>query len=61
MVEFGIKPSVHDLDQLLSFLIKLSGFELSAKTCSILMRGWGDIMDSDEVHKLFDEMTEQDV
>ncbi|KAK9950221.1 hypothetical protein M0R45_005722 [Rubus argutus] len=56
MVEFGISL-VFMIS--MSFLIKLSGFELSAKTCSILMRGWGDIMDSDEVHKLFDEMTER--
>lgn len=73
MVEFGIKPSVHDLDQLLYTLCKRkhvkhaqeffdkveSGFELSAKTYSILMRGWGDICDSDNARKLFDEMTER--
>ncbi|KAM5578814.1 pentatricopeptide repeat-containing protein [Rosa sericea] len=73
MVEFGVKPSVHDLDQLLYTLCKRkhvkhaqeffdkvkSGFELGAKTYSILMRGWGDICDSDNARKLFDEMTER--
>ncbi|PQM41765.1 pentatricopeptide repeat-containing protein [Prunus yedoensis var. nudiflora] len=73
MVEFGIKPGVHDLDQLMHTLCKRkhvkyaheffdkvkSGFVLNAKTYSILMRGWGDIGDSDEARKLFDEMTER--
>ncbi|KAL6144808.1 hypothetical protein ACLB2K_055498 [Fragaria x ananassa] len=73
MVEFGIKPSIHDLDHLLYTLCKRkhvkhaqeffdkvkSGFELGAKTYSILMRGWGDICDSDNARKLFDEMTEK--
>lgn len=70
MVEFGIKQGVQDLDQLLYVLCKRKhvrhaqqffdkvkiGFELNAKTYSILMRGWGDIGDSNEAHKLFDEM-----
>lgn len=70
MVEFGMKPEVRDLDQLLYALCKRkhvrhaqqffdkvkSGFAPSAKTISILIRGWGDIGDSNEARKLFDEM-----
>ncbi|XP_050286440.1 pentatricopeptide repeat-containing protein At1g52640, mitochondrial [Quercus robur] len=73
MVEFGIKPGIHDLNQLLYVLCKRKhvrhaqqffdkvkiGFELNAKTYSILMRGWGDIGDSNEARKLFDEMLER--
>ncbi|PON50959.1 Pentatricopeptide repeat [Parasponia andersonii] len=70
MVEFRIKPGVHDLDQLLyilckrkhvkhahEFFDKVKGeFEPNAKTYSILIRGWGDIGDGNEARKLFDEM-----
>jgi pentatricopeptide repeat protein len=73
MVEFGIKPGVHDLDQLLYVLCKRkhvrhaqnffdevkSGFVPNAKTYSILVRGWGDIGESKEALKLFDEMLER--
>ena len=73
MVEFRIKPGVHDLDQLLYTLCKRKhvkhaheffdrvkgGFEPNAKTYSILIRGWGDTGDGDEARKLFDEMLER--
>ncbi|KAF3450866.1 hypothetical protein FNV43_RR06955 [Rhamnella rubrinervis] len=73
MVEFGIKPTIVDLDQLLYALCKRkhvkdahhffdkvkSGFDPSAKTYSILIRGWGDIGVADEAGKLFDEINER--
>ncbi|GAV63558.1 PPR domain-containing protein/PPR_2 domain-containing protein/PPR_3 domain-containing protein [Cephalotus follicularis] len=73
MVEFSIKPSVHDLDTLLYCLCKRKhvkhaqqffdnvklDFSPSAKTYSILIRGWGDIGEFREARKAFDEMIEQ--
>lgn len=73
MVEFGIKPTIHDLDQLLYALCKRkhvmdarqifdkvkSGFDPNAKTYSILIRGWGDVGDANEARKVFDEMVER--
>lgn len=73
MVHFGIRPSIHDLDQLLYVLcqskhvkhaqqffdeVKL-GFEPTAKTYSILIKGWGDIGRSSEARKVFDEMLQR--
>lgn len=73
MVEFGIKPSIRDLDMLLYFICKKKqvkhaqqffdrvkqDFEPSAKTYSILIRGWGDIGESSDAQKVFDEMLER--
>lgn len=74
MVDFGIRPCVDDLDQLLyalckrkhvrqaqEFFDRAKGGELipSVKTYSILMRGWGDVGESGEARKLFDEMLER--
>ncbi|XP_022714839.1 pentatricopeptide repeat-containing protein At1g52640, mitochondrial [Durio zibethinus] len=70
MVEFGIKPSVHDVDKLLFVLCKRKHvkqaqgffdgvkheFELSAKSYSILVRGWGDVGETYHARKMFDEM-----
>ncbi|XP_077209815.1 uncharacterized protein LOC143845384 [Tasmannia lanceolata] len=74
MGDFGIEPSVDDLDKLLSFLCKNNlvthaqeffdkvkvDFPIGAKTYSILMKGWGDCGNSLEAMKLFDEMLERD-
>ncbi|XP_023527545.1 pentatricopeptide repeat-containing protein At1g52640, mitochondrial isoform X2 [Cucurbita pepo subsp. pepo] len=73
MVEFGIRPGVDDLDQLLYVLCKRkhvahaqqffdkvkSEFNPSVKTYSILTRGWGDVGDSGNAQKVFDEMRER--
>ncbi|XVE89115.1 hypothetical protein DITRI_Ditri19aG0124600 [Diplodiscus trichospermus] len=73
MVEFGIRPSVHDVDQLLFVLCKRKHvkqaqvffdrvkheFEPSAKTYSILVRGWGDIGETCQARKVFDEMIQR--
>ncbi|XP_010097253.2 pentatricopeptide repeat-containing protein At1g52640, mitochondrial [Morus notabilis] len=73
MVEFGVKPCVHDLDQLLYALCKRKhvkhaheffdkvkgGFEPSVKTFSILIRGWGDLGDASHARELFDEMLQR--
>ncbi|KAJ8756038.1 hypothetical protein K2173_024585 [Erythroxylum novogranatense] len=73
MVEFGLKPSIHDVDQLLYVLCKRKHvkhaqqlfdkvkheFEVSVKTYSILVRGWGDLREWEKAHKVFDEMTER--
>lgn len=70
MVDFGIHPSINDLDQLLYVLCKRRHvrdaqlffdevkheFNPSVKTYSILVRGWGYIGESSEAHKVFDEM-----
>ncbi|KAG5247521.1 pentatricopeptide repeat-containing family protein [Salix suchowensis] len=70
MAEFGLKPSVDDLDKLLYVLCKRKHvkcaqqffdrvkhkFEAKAKTYSILVRGWGDIGEAVEARKVFDEM-----
>lgn len=70
MEEFGIKPDTDDFHQLLTNLCQnsfmkeaqeafenwKSGFEISPKTYSILMKGWGDLGNSDEARNLFDEM-----
>lgn len=75
MVEFGIKPEIDDLDQLLHSLCdrkhvnkaqeffdkaKLGiGIAPSAKTYSILVRGWAKIRDASGARKVFDEMLER--
>ncbi|XP_010535126.1 PREDICTED: pentatricopeptide repeat-containing protein At1g52640, mitochondrial [Tarenaya hassleriana] len=73
MVEFGIKPTVNDLDQLLhslcdrrhvkhahEFFDKVKhGFEPSAKSYSILVRGLGNVRDAPWARKVFDEMLER--
>lgn len=70
MHEFGVKPVIHDFDNLLFILCKKkhvkhaqkffdeskSSFKLSAKTFSILIRGWGDIGDLQKAREVFDEM-----
>ncbi|XP_007023868.2 PREDICTED: pentatricopeptide repeat-containing protein At1g52640, mitochondrial [Theobroma cacao] len=73
MVEFGIRPSIHDVDQLLFVLCKRKHvkqaqgffdrvkheFEPSAKSYSILVRGWGDIGEACQARKVFDEMVQR--
>ncbi|KAK9141716.1 hypothetical protein Syun_011116 [Stephania yunnanensis] len=73
MGEFGLKPRIDDVDQLLYLLCKKGfvregqeffesvkiGFLASVKTYSILMRGWCDLGDSVEAQKLFDEMSQR--
>uniref|UniRef100_A0A2P2JW23 Pentatricopeptide repeat-containing protein n=1 Tax=Rhizophora mucronata TaxID=61149 RepID=A0A2P2JW23_RHIMU len=73
MVEFGLKPSIHDLDQLLYVLCKRkhvkraqqffdrikSEYEATVKTYSILVRGWGDVRESALAQKMFNEMLER--
>lgn len=73
MLDFGIPPSLDDLDQLLHLLCKRKhvqhaheffdsvkmDFSPSAKTYSILIRGWGEIGESGIARKLFDEMLER--
>ncbi|OVA07798.1 Pentatricopeptide repeat [Macleaya cordata] len=73
MDDFGLKPSIADLDHLLFTLCKRKlvksaqeffdnvkyEFVPSPKTYSILMTGWGDLRDSTEARKLFDEMLER--
>ncbi|XP_027361854.1 pentatricopeptide repeat-containing protein At1g52640, mitochondrial [Abrus precatorius] len=73
MNEFGIKPSVHDIDKLLYCLCKRkhvkqaqrffdhvkNRFSLTAKTYSILISGWGEIGDSEKARELFQAMLEQ--
>ncbi|KAF7129443.1 hypothetical protein RHSIM_Rhsim10G0161900 [Rhododendron simsii] len=72
MADFGVEFGNDDVDKLLYELCKrkhvrhAQGFfdrvksevEPSAKSYSILMRGWGDIGESGEARKLFDEMLE---
>lgn len=73
MVDFGLRPSLNDLDHLLYLLCKRKfvrngqeffdkvkhQFGPSVKTYSILIRGWGDIGDSGEARKVFDEMLQR--
>ncbi|XP_043698593.1 pentatricopeptide repeat-containing protein At1g52640, mitochondrial-like isoform X2 [Telopea speciosissima] len=73
MQDFGPNPSIDDLDKLLFMLCKRNHVKHaqeffddvkyksapSEKTYSILMRGWGEIGDSMEAWKLFDEMLER--
>ncbi|KAF8400639.1 hypothetical protein HHK36_013938 [Tetracentron sinense] len=73
MDDFGIKPGIDDLDQLLYTLCKRKlvkhaqeffervkfEFPPTRKTYSILMRGWGDTGNSTEARKLFNEMLER--
>ncbi|MFS7971088.1 putative tetratricopeptide-like helical domain superfamily [Helianthus anomalus] len=70
MVDYGTKPSVNDLDQLLYVLCKRRHvreaqlffdkikheYNPSVKSYSILVRGWGYIGESKEAQKVFDEM-----
>ncbi|GER48418.1 pentatricopeptide repeat-containing family protein [Striga asiatica] len=74
MVDFGIKPSIDDLDQLMfslckrkhvtraqEFFDRVKSGELvpTVKTYSILIGGWGDMGDARNARKLFDEMLER--
>ncbi|KAG5061585.1 hypothetical protein JHK87_002614 [Glycine soja] len=73
MDEFGVKPTIHDLDKLLFILCKRkhvkqaqqlfhqakNRFSLTAKTYSILISGWGEIGDSEKACELFQAMLEQ--
>lgn len=75
MVEFGVKPSFDDLDQLLHSLCDRKhveqaqevfdkakhcyGFAPSAKTYSILVRGWARVRDASGARKVFDEMLDR--
>ncbi|XP_057772867.1 pentatricopeptide repeat-containing protein At1g52640, mitochondrial [Salvia miltiorrhiza] len=75
MLDFGIRPCLDDLDQLLFALCKRKHVKYaqelfdhvkgddelnpSVKTYSILMRGWGEIGECGHVQKLFDEMLER--
>lgn len=73
MAEFGVQPSCNDLDQLLYALCKRKHvkdaklffdrvkdeFDPGVKSYSILMRGFGDIGDSENARKVFDEMIER--
>ena len=73
MGDFGVKAGVGDVDQLLYVLCKRKHVKQAqeffdkvnvevmpnAKTYSILMRGWGDVGDSSEARKLFEEMRER--
>ncbi|MCD7467441.1 hypothetical protein HAX54_004872 [Datura stramonium] len=73
MVDFGITPCVVDIDQLLLALCKRKhmkeaqqffdsvkdDFMLSVKSYSIMVRGWGEVGQVAEAHKLFNEMLER--
>ncbi|XP_059303573.1 pentatricopeptide repeat-containing protein At1g52640, mitochondrial [Lycium ferocissimum] len=73
MVDFGIKPSLTDLDKLLLTLCKRKhtkqaqeffdkvkdDFMPNVKTYSILIRGWGELGEVANAQKLFDEMLER--
>ncbi|CAJ1977903.1 unnamed protein product [Sphenostylis stenocarpa] len=73
MDEFGVKPTVRDLDKLLYFLCKKNHvklaqqffdkaknrFSLTVKTYSILISGWGNIGDWDKARELFEAMLEE--
>lgn len=75
MLDFGITPSVNDLDQLIYLLCKRKhvrhaqeffdkvkdDFDASAKSYSILIRGWGDVRELGNARKLFDELLERGV
>lgn len=70
MSDYGLKPSVDDLDHLLYVLCKRRHvrdaqllfdkikhqFNPTVKTYSILVRGWGYVGESKEAQKVFDEM-----
>ncbi|KAG6426020.1 hypothetical protein SASPL_110233 [Salvia splendens] len=75
MLDFGIRPCLDDLDQLLFALCKRkhinhaqeffdhvkddAGLNPSVKTYSILMKGWGETGECGRVQKLFDEMLQR--
>ncbi|KAL4366762.1 hypothetical protein GQ457_05G033550 [Hibiscus cannabinus] len=73
MVEFGIRPGVHDFDRLLFLLCKRKFLEQAqgffdrakhefnpgVKSYSILVRGWGDIGEASKARKVFDEMVQR--
>lgn len=73
MDDFGLRPSSNDLDHLLYLLCRKKfvkdgqeffdkvkcKFDPSVKSYTILIRGWGDIGNSGEAHKVFDEMLER--
>ncbi|XP_021731855.1 pentatricopeptide repeat-containing protein At1g52640, mitochondrial [Chenopodium quinoa] len=73
MNEFGLEPSLNDLDHLLyllcrkkfvkdgqEFFDRIKGkFDPSVKSYTILIRGWGDVGNSEEARKVFDEMLER--
>ncbi|CDO98265.1 unnamed protein product [Coffea canephora] len=70
MLDFGITPTVNDLDQLIYLLCKKKhvrhaqeffdkakdDFTPTAKSYSILIRGWGEIGELGNARKLFDEL-----
>ncbi|KMT00684.1 hypothetical protein BVRB_9g219730 [Beta vulgaris subsp. vulgaris] len=73
MDEFGIRPNLNDVDHLLYLLCRKKfvkdareffdevkcEFDPSVKSYTILIRGLGDIGDSGEARKVFDEMLER--
>ncbi|KAL4195647.1 hypothetical protein AMTRI_Chr05g74320 [Amborella trichopoda] len=75
MEEFGIKPSIDDLDQLIYTLCKHRlvdyahkffekakfEFAVSSKSYSILINGWGEIGNWVEAESLFHEMVKEKV
>jgi pentatricopeptide repeat protein len=75
MERFGFPPTLADLHTLL-FALSHNGlvehaeaffrdpgnqFDVSAKTCTILISGWAVIMKPENARKLFDEMAERGV
>ncbi|KAK6912201.1 Pentacotripeptide-repeat region of PRORP [Dillenia turbinata] len=73
MGEFGLDPSIEDIHQLLYALCKRKHvkhaqqlfdrlkveYDVGAKSYTILMSGLGEVGDTDEVRKLYDEMLER--
>ncbi|KDP45034.1 hypothetical protein JCGZ_01534 [Jatropha curcas] len=73
MVEFGLNPGMDDLDRLVYALCKRKHvrlaqqffdrvkhrYEAKAKTYSILIRGWGDVGESELACQVFDEMLQR--
>ncbi|XP_074312638.1 pentatricopeptide repeat-containing protein At1g52640, mitochondrial [Silene latifolia] len=73
MSDFGVEQSVNDVEHLLyllcrrkfvsngqEFFDKVKGkFDVGVKSYTILVRGWGEIGDSENARKVFDEMLER--
>ncbi|KAK9690381.1 hypothetical protein RND81_09G123600 [Saponaria officinalis] len=73
MVDFGVEQSLNDVEHLLYLLCRRKfvshgqevfdkikcRFDVGVKCFTILVRGWGDIGDSDRARKVFDEMLER--
>ncbi|CAO2813492.1 unnamed protein product [Amaranthus hypochondriacus] len=73
MSEFGLEPSLNDLDHLLYLLCRKKfvkdgqdifdkmkcKFDVGVKTYTILIRGWGNVGDSRKARKVFDEMLDR--